>query len=361
MQRRPPTRHIVSRAVACALFFALPALASPKPAGSAAITLPTQPRALLALGARSNGFSSLRDRPWHIKVTYQTYTPEGRRKATGTFQEWWAAPNQYRLSFARRHYHLQAWVTPHGSYAIGNPNLPMPERLVYHWIVAPIPRHPDLAGAKLWYRVRLIGPLQFPCVQIRSPKPSPNRLPPQYPIYCFEPNHPMLRIMNSRVAEGVTVTTVGSLRGHYVAQSFIAALNGLPILTARLLQGESYTRISPAIFTPPASAKPAPPPSTALLYLTAREAATHLIPSSIPHTSSLAFLRHSQVYVPLAASIGIHGHVHHLRILGSTDPMLIPAIYQVVSHWRYRPFLLHGHPAAVRTRIILDYRRPLPR
>jgi hypothetical protein len=322
--------------------------------------MPAQPLALLKLGAQRNGLTAAGLHPWHIQASYQTYKPNGRPKSTGTFEEWWAAPNQYHLSFNRKGYHLQAWVTPHGSFAIGNPNLPMPERLVYHWLVAPIPQHPDLTGARLRYRVRLIGPNQFPCVQIQSRRSAPANLAPQYPTYCFEANRPILRILDTQVSEIVTIAAVGELQGQYLPQRVYATLDALPILSATMRQGQSYRRIAPSFLTPPANAKPAPPPSTAVLYLTAKEAATHLIPD-VAHIRATRILRESQVHALLAITIAATGRVQNLRILGSVDPELIAAIYQAVMQWRYQPFLLRGVAVPVRTQLILDYRVPLPR
>lgn len=342
-------------AILCTLLAALPAFsAQSRPA------MPTAPLAVLQLGAQRNGLTAPNLPPWHIQVSYQTYKPNGRRKQSGTFEEWWAAPNRYHLRFDRKGYHLQAWVTPHGSFAIGNPDLPMTERLVYHWIVAPIPQHPELRGAHLRYRVRLIGPNQFPCVQITSRQPTPADLPTQYPTYCFESNRPILRIIDTHVSEKVVVTTSGELRGQYLPQHFYATLDAHPILSATLQQGQFYARIGPSFFTPPAGAKPALPPSTAILYLTPEEAVTHLIPAST-RVPSARILHESQVHAALAVTIGSDGRVQKLRILSSVDPELIAAIYQSVKHWRYRPFHLNGVAAPVRTQIILDYRVPLPK
>lgn len=342
----------------CALLVALPAFAAqPK---TAAPAMPTKPLALLRLGAQRNGLIAPGLRPWHIEVAYQTYKFNGRRKATGIFQEWWAAPNRYHLSFDRKGYRLQAWVTPHGSFAIGNPDLPMPERLLYHWIVAPIPQHPDLAGARLRYRVRLIGPVQLPCVQIHSRPSAPGNLPPQYPTYCFESRRPILRSIDTHVSESVTFNTVGELRRQYLAQRLTASVGSTLILTALLQQGQSYARMAPAFLAPPANARPAPPPSTALLYLNAAETATHLILARLPRGQNWKLLHESQVHVELAASIGIRGRIESLHIIVPTDPELNSAIYQSVSQFRYRPFLRNGVPAAVRTHIILDFRKALP-
>lgn len=349
------------RILLCALLFALPAFALAAQSKPAPPAMPKNPLALLQLGALRNGLTAPGLPPWHIKVSYQTYKPNGHPQATGTFEEWWAAPDEYVLVFDRKGYHLQAWVTPHGSFAIGNPDLPMPERLVYHWIVAPIPRHPDLTGAHFRYRVRLIGPMQLPCVQVDSRQPAPGNLPPQYPTFCFESHHPMLRIADTRISEVVTTAAVGELGRQYLAQHFTAVIGPRIILTATLQRGESFIRIDPSFFAPPANARPAPPPSTSILYLTARESATHLIPSSAAHNGPLSFLQMSHAFVELAASIDTHGRVHGLQILGSTDPYLVSSIYQAVSHFRYRPFLLNGAPTAVRTRILLDFRVRFPK
>jgi hypothetical protein len=332
-----------------------------EPLTKAKPVMPTRAAALLRLGAQRNGLTASGLDPWHIAVTYQTYKLNGHVKATGQFEEWWAAPDDYHIVFDRKGYHLQAWVTPKGSFAIGNPDLPMAERLVYHWMVAPIPQHPDLRGAQLLYRVRLIGANQFPCVEVDSRLPKMGDLPPQYPTYCFESDRPMLRIIDTHVAEIVTITAVGWLRGQYVPEHWIATLDARPVVSATLNEGQSYGRMDPSYLTPPSNAKPASAPSTGLLYLTSAEAASHLIPFSTVGGKAALVLRESQVYTALAVTIGADGHVKDVRIEGPVDPELIPDIYNAVLQWRYRPFLLHGVAVPVRTQIVLDYRVPLPR
>jgi hypothetical protein len=360
-------RHL-ARAWSCCgwslLLLALPGgafAAKPETLPKAKPAMPTQARALLQLAAQRNGLNAPGLDPWHIRVSYQTYKLNGHVKTTGRFEEWWAAPDKYHIVFDRKGYHLQAWVTPKGSFAIGNPDLPMAERLVYHWIVAPIPQHPDLRGARLLYRVRLIGANQFPCVQIDSRLPKLGDLPPQYPTYCFETDRPMLRIIDTQVAEGVTITAAGMLRGQYLPQHWIAAEDGQLIVSATLEQGQSYGRMDSSLFAPPAKAKPAPAPSTGLLYLTAAESALHLIPFSTVEGNAAQVLRESQVYTELAVTIGANGHVKTVRIVGPVDPELIPDIYHAVLQWRYRPFLLHDVAVPVRTQIVLDDRVSLPK
>ena len=332
-----------------------------EPPAKAKPAMPTAAAALLQLAAQRNGLNAPGLDPWHIRVSYQTYKRNGHVKWTGRFEEWWAAPDEYHIVFDRKGYHLQAWVTPQGSFAIGNPELPVTERLVYHWMVAPIPQHPDLRGAQLRYRVRLIGPNQFPCVEIDSRLPKLGDLPPQYPTYCFEPDRPMLRIIDTQVAEDVTITAAGMLRGQYLPEHWIATLDARPLVSATLEQGQSYGRMDSSFFTPPPKAKRAPAPSTALLYLTSAEAALHLIPFSTMQGNAARVLRESQVFTGLAVTIGANGHVKKIHIEGPVAPELIPDIYSAVLQWRYRPFLLHGIAVPVRTQIVVDYRVPLPK
>jgi len=119
--------------------------------------------------------------------------------------------------------------------------------------------------------------------------------------------------------------------------------------------------MDPSLFAPPAKAKPAPAPSTDLLYLTPAEAALHLIPFSTVAGNAAQVLRESQVYTELGVTIGANGHVGHIRIEGPVDPELLADIYSAVLQWRYRPFVLHGVAVPVRTQIVLDYRVPLPK
>lgn len=360
----PHLAKVRSRCAWVLLLLALPGFAVAvwaEPQAKAKPAMPTEAAALLKLGAERNGLNAPGLDPWHIAVTYQTYKLNGHVKWTGRFEEWWAAPDEYHIVFDRKGYHLEAWVTPKGSFAIGNPELPVTERLVYHWMVAPIPQHPDLRGAQLRYRVRLIGANQFPCVQMDSRLPKLGDLPPQYPTYCFEADRPMLRIIDTQVAEGVTITAAGMLRGQYLPQHWIAAEDGQLVVSATLEQAQSYSRVDPSLFTPPATAKPAPAPSTGLLYLTSAEAALHLIPFSTMQGNAAQVLHESQVFTGLAVTIGADGHVKTIHIEGPVDPELIPDIYNAVLQWRYRPFLLHGVAVPVRTQIVLDYRVPLPK
>ncbi|MGC8550108.1 MAG: energy transducer TonB [Acidobacteriaceae bacterium] len=360
----PRMARVWSRCGWVLLLLALPGFAfaaQTKAPAKAKTAMPTQAAALLQLAAQRNGLNAPGLDPWHIAVSYRTYKQNGHVKDAGRFEEWWAAPDEYHITFDRKGYHLQSWVTPKGSFAIGNPDLPMTERLVYHWMVAPIPQHPDLRGARLRYRVRLIGPDQFPCVQMDSRLAKLGDIPPQYPTYCFEAGQPLLRIVDTHVAEVVTMTAAGTLRGQYLPEHWIATLAARPIVSATLEVGQSYSRMDPSFFIPATDARPAPAPSTGLLYLTADEAALHLIPFSTMRGNAARALRESQVYTLLAVTIGANGHVKEIRIVGPVDPELIPDIYNAVLRWRYRPFLLHGVAVPVRTQIILDYRVPLPR
>ncbi len=38
-------------------------------------------------------------KPWHLIATYQTFDDQGKPKDHGNFEEWWAGPDRYKLSY----------------------------------------------------------------------------------------------------------------------------------------------------------------------------------------------------------------------------------------------------------------------
>lgn len=79
-----------------------------------------------------------------------------------------------------------------------------------------------------------------------------------------------------------------------------------------------------------------------------------LIHKVMPRYPSLARQARIQGQVVLNAVIAKDGSIENLR-LKSGHPMLAPAAIDAVSEWRYKPYLLNGHPVEVETQIMVNF------
>ena len=64
--------------------------------------------------------------------------------------------------------------------------------------------------------------------------------------------------------------------------------------------------------------------------------------------------QHVQGTVVLRAVIGATGDISELDVL-SGDKLLVPSALKAVKQWKYRPYLLQGHPVEVDTTITVNY------
>uniref|UniRef100_A0A7V5CU60 TonB C-terminal domain-containing protein n=1 Tax=Acidobacterium capsulatum TaxID=33075 RepID=A0A7V5CU60_9BACT len=324
--------------------------------------LPRDPKALLALGARSDGLALSGLRNWTITIDYQLYDAQGLRTQAGVFQEWWAGPDDYRMRFSRPGYHLDAWVTPKGSYSIGDPNLPMAERLVYRWMMEPIPPEMDTDGYELWRRVMLLpNSLQFPCVVMNLAHAAPEDPDPINPQYCFDSSQPVLRMADTEDGERIVYRALAALRSQYLPGEFVARVGRMPFLSARLVGGRIYAKLPEGVLTPPEQAVPGPRPETAVLYMSTGHALdAHAI--SRPMLSQAAInsrMENGMESLAYAVTIGTDGKMSDVRVIGDNAPEIVDMVTKELKQWRFRPFVAGGVAVPVRARIWLNFEKQL--
>jgi hypothetical protein len=58
--------------------------------------LPKEPREVFAAAAPLYDFSAAELQPWHLKVSYLLYDEAGKKSEPGTFEYWWASPQEHR-------------------------------------------------------------------------------------------------------------------------------------------------------------------------------------------------------------------------------------------------------------------------
>lgn len=352
------TRLRTVRTVLTLLLAATSTAAFAARSNKSASPLPKNPAALLALAARHNGLTGPHLKPWYIKATYQLYNTKGKPTQKGTFEEWWDAPNKYKITFNRTNYHMQLVVNAKGTFISGNGATPYPEYLVRRIFVHPVSAKPPANVMKLHLNMEKFGKVHLDCIEEipKGLRPTGfHTLTLAFPTYCVEPSIPMLRIYGSYGQSLTQFTGIGSLEGRYVPIRAVVFDSGRKYLTVHLLKGEIAAKWPPSVFTAPPGAVSLPSAPSHLLHLTAKEIASSRISGKNPIYPESAKENHQQGTVLLSVLIGEDGRIRSLIVTSAPAMSLADSALAAVKTWRYKPHLLNGHAVNVETSIHVVY------
>jgi TonB family protein len=328
---------------------------------NSASPLPKDPAALLALAAQHNGLASPNLKPWHIKATYQLYDTYGKPAQKGIFQEWWAGPRKYKLSFDRSKYHLQLVVNAKGTFVSGNDVIPYPEYLVRHIFLHPVTAKLPADGMKLHLNMEKFGSVNLDCVEEIPKGLQPTGLhvlTPTFPTYCMNPSSPMLLIYGSYGQSQAELTSVGTLEGRYIPVRATLFDSGTKYLAVHLDKGETAAHWPPTIFAAPPGAHLETNPSKATVKGTkvaAGVVAGFKIGGQDPTYPYYAKDHNEQGIVTLTALIDQDGHIRSMVVASAPYISLANSALAAVKTWRYKPYLLNGDPVNVLTQVRVVY------
>jgi len=238
--------------------------ASPSPA-SGDVAVPKKAKELLLAAARVNGLEGPGIKPWHILVRYEKFDWLGETEQTGAYEEWWIAPNRYRLAYRGPTFTQTEYGTESGVYRTGDPRWPgRLQTQIRDEFVHPVSRELDLQfnDASKLPRDRKKGVLS--CVAL-EPWPA-RKVGFMIMIYefdvariCFEPDTLILRASRGVRRRGTDTDEIFYQRTlqfqhRYVAGDVYVAHGGRPFLKLHLEKLEAIERPDPAIVMPPPDA-----------------------------------------------------------------------------------------------------------
>jgi TonB family protein len=314
------------------------------------VTMPDDPQALLALAAKSNGLNSPDLQPWHIKASYATYNADGKETLNGVFEEWWAGPHRYKISYTQANFKQTDYGTDAGLYRQGDQNWSTTEMLARSYLLDPLPDPvaPGFKTIKLNKQLRSLGKVKLNCITLTYPLDLPtSAIPGALPLYCFATDIPALRVRTVNSTEDVIYNDLRLFQGHYVAGNVQWTLNEKPLLAVTLDSIETLQAPTSAMFVPPPDAVLIPPTK---LHLDSAFMDAYQLRQAFPTYPTHDKEERITGKLVLQVTIGKDGHVTNVQSI-SGPPMLYEPAVDAVRQWAYRPYLVNGEPVEVETQV----------
>lgn len=309
--------------------------------------MPKDPNALMQLAARVNGLGSPDMKPWHLKANYQTFDADGKPKDQGTFEEWWASPEKYKISYTSPSFNQVEYHNGHEKGATGDTGLvPFRDEMVEQYLVHPLPKIDS--AEMLYYAVkdRKIGQATLLCDESAVP---PHDYPNPGVRLCFDDQKPILRLEEPYRNIFVLFNDILRVNDHYVDKNIIVEDATRPIVKVDVTTLDFPNNFDESLLTIPPSAKSEEHPTLKAGVMAGRKLSGQDI-----HYPVMARQNRVQGTVVLAATISRSGDIADLDVIGGPEDLRKSAI-DAVKTWKYTPYLLNGQPVEVRTVINVDY------
>ena len=325
----------------------MPAVAPVKEAPAAA--LPSDPKELMLLAAKTNGLTGPDVKPWHLKATLIALDEDGIATGQVSYEEFWAGIHKYKIAYAGAGIAQTDYGTEKGLLRSGASNSVSVlyseagnvfiDPFVYyrnameHYIVEREERDKD--------------EMKLDCLEVNGfSTPTGARAFPG-PVFCLDADKLIKRgsVNTTNITQWIS-SDIQSYQGHYLPGNIQGSRNRKQILKAHLDSIEDLKTINEADFTPPADATEV----ARKITISAGVMAGMLIKKVAPEYPPIAQAAHVSGTVVLQATITKDGHIANLHVI-SGPAMLQQAALDAVKQWVYRPYLLMGEPVEVQTTV----------
>ncbi len=317
------------------------------------------PGKLLVFATAHNGAGEVPGDGWHIKATFEVLTSKvSAQYATGTYEETWYAPQNYRRSYSYKGVTHTDVATPDGLYREGDQAWETPEEgRVRTLLVGPL-NGTLPADTTLRVKDANFGKIDLPCLyELRAmpaglKKKDEDAFVDRSPRMCFEPNAPILRFMAGiGGSEVVEMSKIANLHGHLIAQEIVVGSGQSTTLKVHVLEASALP--SPdGPMQPSASATKLTPPVT-VAWETMQD--YRLPDPAEPQYPAGALQEHIAGDVDITVVIAPDGSVTSAKLVRGT-PLLQEAALTFVRASKFKPFLLSGAPVEVHTTARISFK-----
>lgn len=291
-------------------------------------------------------------KPWHLKVAFNLYDDKGANPAAGEFEEWWAAPGRYRITFTSPALKGTSLHKADGNFhTAGMAAEPASIEALYQAIVDPMPDQRQLDEATPDLTKVPFGNVKLDCIT-QTRRLAHAALPPfgLFPTYCFSPGTDDLRFMQKYVTQSVLRNGMGRFQGQSVSTQVKVSDGTLNLADGKVVTLETL----PAASVDLSSAgleKSAP-----VQAVEGSVIAKNLLHKVAPYYPQSAKDGHTSGDVLLHVVVGTDGVVRDLEVLEAPSADLAIAAVDAVRRWVYKPYLLNGDPVKIATTVTVQFR-----
>lgn len=292
--------------------------------------------------AALNGLQSTDIHPWHIVMTYDQFDEDGDNVHSGTYEEFWAGPTEYKQIYKSDNFNQTDYATDRGLFRSGDQRWPNDVELqVRAEIIAPFSYVATLQGFRAMSLERAFGDYSLSCVLIE--KDSMRLSDPTQ--YCFEPGSSLLRYSHGSAWFQTAYNRIVSFQGRNVAQDVDVTDGGKAYLKLRVKTIELIPNVNEADYTPPSDA--VGPIGGRISGV--RPTLIKMSPLQFPES-----LRGQHFSVVVEFVVGTNGHVVSAHAISGPEPGQ-KACEDSVRKSLYAPYLVLGKPVEVESKTECDF------
>ena len=311
------------------------------PAAVPATALPSDPKELMLLAAKTNGLTGADVQPWHAKATYNLLDEAGNIKEQGSCEEFWVSPTKFKRIFTGASYSQTQYGTEKGILVSGAVQPLAMTVDMRREFFDPFVNAQGTESKNFDLQQKDTGVTKLDCLSLKYANGNPFGL-----TWCLGADKPILRL--SALPNGTRIVHNGTLgfQSRFIARDLKFIRDAKPIFTAHLDSIELISSIDEAMFIPPPDAKT----MMKTVNIAAGVAQGYLIKAEPPEYPIYAKQTGVSGTVVLQANIDKEGHIADLRVVEGPSE-LQEAAMKAVKKWIYRPYLLNGQPVEVLTTI----------
>lgn len=291
--------------------------------------------------------------PWHMRMTFQLYDLDGKKKETGTVEEWWSSSTQRKVVVDSPSYHLGG---ASGDAATKDRREAYLVHQLLSQVVDPVPQYRVSDKVDLHEEPQKFGNATLSCLVLEAIGPGGMRASPAIsPHLCTEPDKTVLRVYIDSNNMFAVRNKMGKFRDVELGIDNTINYDGKPAISGHIEALEAYqpdSQPANATKTVPPATEPVPPPQPRIPGGVLAGRILHKQQPSYPVDMRQ---RHIAGTVVLSAVITKTGTISSLEVIASPNPSLSDAAIDAVKTWTYQPYLLNGEPTEVDTTITVNF------
>ena len=326
-----------------------------------AAALPSNPKELMLLAAKTNSLTGPDMQPWRLKASLHTFTPSTNlseeENKQGKYEELWAGGEKFKQIYSDEEYSQTIYRTPNGQFIAGG----------LHFVLGEVRQLSEFFEPAAYLRQYAVGhnPEFDPadasagesaCLRTVSDRSKDSKRESPVYLFCFDSSLRLVRFsINGNDDFLILFRRPLSFNGRAIPTEVELRRHGIVRMLAHLESLEAAEPIEESELQPPADTVPDESDPLVVAAPTKFNVSQGVAVGMIQSNSPPIYPPEAKAAgitgtVVLRAVIGVKGRVTDLEVV-SGPPALQQAAMDAVRSWQYRPYLLNGEPIEVNTQI----------